>query len=147
MFQKGVSGNPAGRPRSDVSRKVMAAQKVDERLPMLIAMVYNKAIEQQDMYAAKILLDRWWPAPKLAVVNDVTVENRQPSELHVHFRPAAPTVEAPDGSRLTEVTVTAAIPVAIALSARGVIVRHETTDERMAKVYEMADRIRSGGRL
>lgn len=71
-FQKGVSGNPGGRPKSGEPTalqqlktlfKAPAEEEIyREILPVVRAVV--KAAKEGDMTAAKMLLDRVLPAPK-----------------------------------------------------------------------------------
>jgi hypothetical protein len=64
QFQKGQSGNPAGKPPGTRNRvTVMAQQLMNDDLEQIIKAVVNAA-KDGDMTAAKIVLDRVVPARK-----------------------------------------------------------------------------------
>lgn len=63
-FQKGQSGNPAGRKKGHRFPALRALDAIgQENAEALVAEVTQKALGG-DMVAARILLDRCWPAPK-----------------------------------------------------------------------------------
>ena len=60
QFIKGVSGNPAGRPKGIKDKRHLYAESIDAMIPQVIESVYQKALAG-DMTAAKMLLDRTLP--------------------------------------------------------------------------------------
>ncbi|WP_445775592.1 DUF5681 domain-containing protein [Shewanella sp.] len=57
QFTKGVSGNPAGRPKGIKDKHHRYAESIDSMIPQVLESVYQKALAG-DMTAARILLDR-----------------------------------------------------------------------------------------
>lgn len=67
-FQKGVSGNPAGKPRGARNRaSVMLEAIADADLQIIVRKIVEKA-KAGDLVAAKLILDRVAPAPKSRTV-------------------------------------------------------------------------------
>jgi hypothetical protein len=63
-FQKGTSGNPAGRPRGARHRATVLAEKLmEEDVAKIVASVISAA-KAGDMTAARVVLDRLVPVPK-----------------------------------------------------------------------------------
>ena len=60
QFTKGVSGNPAGRPRGIKDKRHRYAESIESMIPQVLESVYQKALAG-DMTAAKMLLDRTLP--------------------------------------------------------------------------------------
>ncbi len=60
QFTKGVSGNPAGRPKGIKDKRHRYAESIDSMIPQVLDCVYQKALAG-DMTAAKMLLDRTLP--------------------------------------------------------------------------------------
>jgi hypothetical protein len=60
-FEKGRSGNPAGRPRGIEDRRTRLRRLIESRLPELVDRVIAAALDG-DMTASKMLLDRTIPA-------------------------------------------------------------------------------------
>ena len=60
QFIKGVSGNPAGRPKGIKDKRHLYAESIDAMIPQVLESVYQKALAG-DMTAAKMLLDRTLP--------------------------------------------------------------------------------------
>jgi hypothetical protein len=63
QFTKGVSGNPAGRPRGIKDKRHRYAESIESMIPEVLESVFQKAIAG-DMTAAKILLDRSLPTKR-----------------------------------------------------------------------------------
>jgi hypothetical protein len=63
-FPKGVSGNPAGRPKGIRNRATVLLEAItDDDLHAIVLMVIEKA-KAGDLIAAKLIFDRVAPAPK-----------------------------------------------------------------------------------
>lgn len=60
QFTKGVSGNPAGRPKGIKDKRHRYAESIDSMIPQVLDCVYQKALAG-DMTAARMLLDRTLP--------------------------------------------------------------------------------------
>ncbi len=64
-WTKGVSGNPAGRKKTDVKVRDLARQNTEAAIHALLEIVLNqKANPRTRMSAAKIILDRAWERPR-----------------------------------------------------------------------------------
>ena len=63
QFTKGVSGNPAGRPRGIKDKRHRYAESIESMIPEVLESVFQKAVAG-DMTAAKILLDRSLPTKR-----------------------------------------------------------------------------------
>jgi hypothetical protein len=63
QFIKGVSGNPAGRPKGIKDKRHFYAESIDSMIPQVLDCVYQKALAG-DMTAAKMLLDRTLPSKR-----------------------------------------------------------------------------------
>jgi hypothetical protein len=64
MFQRGVSGNPLGRPKMDVTIRELARTYTDEAINTLAEVMMNtKAPPTARTQAACALLDRGWGKP------------------------------------------------------------------------------------
>jgi hypothetical protein len=63
-FQKGVSGNPAGKPRGARNKLTVFAEKLTESDVTAIVKVVNDAALAGDLTAAGMVLARVWPVPK-----------------------------------------------------------------------------------
>ena len=57
QFIKGVSGNPAGRPKGIKDKRHRYAESIESMTPLVLESVYQKALAG-DMTAARIFLDR-----------------------------------------------------------------------------------------
>ena len=71
QFSKGVSGNPAGRPKGIKDKRHRYSEAIDSMIPQVLDSVFQKAIAG-DMTAAKMLLDR-------------TLPNKRPAQEHVEI--------------------------------------------------------------
>ena len=60
QFTKGVSGNPAGRPKGIKDKRHRYSEAIDSMIPQVLDSVFQRAIAG-DMTAAKMLLDRTLP--------------------------------------------------------------------------------------
>ena len=63
QFSKGVSGNPAGRPKGIKDKRHRYSEAIDSMIPQVLDSVFQKAIAG-DMTAAKMLLDRTLPSKR-----------------------------------------------------------------------------------
>jgi uncharacterized protein DUF5681 len=63
-FERGVSGNPAGRPRGARNRASMMAEALTDRDAVAIARAVVAKAKNGDMVAARLVLDRVWPAAR-----------------------------------------------------------------------------------
>ena len=63
QFIKGVSGNPAGRPKGIKDKRHFYAESIDAMIPQVLESVYQKALAG-DMTAARMLLDRTLPSKR-----------------------------------------------------------------------------------
>jgi hypothetical protein len=61
-FEKGVSGNPGGRPKSDATVKELARAHTVEAIETLVAMLRAES-ERTRVAAAEALLSRGWGTP------------------------------------------------------------------------------------
>jgi hypothetical protein len=70
IFKPGVSGNPAGRPKDRVSKKIQIRDQLIDALEKdavkVVQMIVDKALKG-DMVAAKIIMDRLIPQQKAVV--------------------------------------------------------------------------------
>lgn len=92
-FRPGVSGNPYGRPKSDMNLKELAKQYTEDAIRILFEITQNKkAPHSARVHAACALLDRGWGKPTqsiettsvqityLDVLNQYALEDKQESE-------------------------------------------------------------------
>ncbi len=63
QFNKGSSGNPAGRPKGIKDKRHRFNEAIESMIPEVLESVFQKAVAG-DMTAAKILLDRSLPAKR-----------------------------------------------------------------------------------
>ena len=63
QFTKGISGNPAGRPRGIKDKRHRYAESIESMIPQVLDCVYQKAMAG-DMTAARMLLDRTLPSKR-----------------------------------------------------------------------------------
>jgi hypothetical protein len=63
QFIKGVSGNPAGRPKGIKDKRHRYAESIESMIPQVLDCVYQKALAG-DMTAARMLLDRTLPSKR-----------------------------------------------------------------------------------
>ncbi len=63
QFTKGVSGNPAGRPRGIKDKRHVFNEAIESMIPEVLESVFQKAVAG-DMTAAKMLLDRSLPTKR-----------------------------------------------------------------------------------
>ena len=63
QFTKGVSGNPAGRPRGIKDKRHYYAESIESMIPQVLESIYQKALAG-DMTAARMLLDRSLPSKR-----------------------------------------------------------------------------------
>ena len=68
MFKPGISGNPTGRPKSDVTIKDLAKQYTEQAINTLYEITQNKkAPHSARVHAACALLDRGWGKPTQSI--------------------------------------------------------------------------------
>jgi Arc/MetJ-type ribon-helix-helix transcriptional regulator len=82
-FQKGESGNPAGRPKGAKNRSTIVREllELDENeLKMHLAQI-KKAIEKEDTNAYKAVLDSAYGAPKQTTDTNVSVSDFDVKDL------------------------------------------------------------------
>src|SRR5271168_1986359 len=78
-FQPGVSGNLTGRPRGSRNRaSIMAEALSDSDATDIVRAVVARA-KRGDMVAARLVLDRLWPAPKGPTVRIAMPDVKTPS--------------------------------------------------------------------
>lgn len=79
MFKSGMSGNPTGRPKTDIKIKELAQQYTDEAIKTLIDIAKNpKANDSARVQAANSILDRAYGKPAQHIENlnmNVSYEN------------------------------------------------------------------------
>jgi len=63
-FKPGVSGNASGRPRGSRNRATVMAEAVSEADAIAITRAVVSKAMAGDAVAARLVLDRLWPAPK-----------------------------------------------------------------------------------
>jgi len=63
-FERGVSGNRAGRPSGSRNRATVIADAIDEKDGAEIVRAIVAKAKNGDTLAARLVLDRLWPAPK-----------------------------------------------------------------------------------
>lgn len=79
-FGRGVSGNPSGRPTGSRNRATLMAAAVSDNDAVAIARTVVAKAKRGDLVAARLVLDRLWPAPKgraTAIKNLPAVTNAQ----------------------------------------------------------------------
>lgn len=73
LFKKGVSGNPAGRPKGSKSQSILIRDKLIDALEKdaveVVKAIVKKALDG-DMTAAKIIMDRLIPQQKAIIGGD-----------------------------------------------------------------------------
>jgi len=75
-FEKGVSGNPAGRPKGALSKTSELRRQIESNAAEIIRAVIDKAIGG-DMTACKILLDRIIPVLKSTDIKVIRDEDER----------------------------------------------------------------------
>jgi hypothetical protein len=106
MFKPGVSGNPTGRPKSDVTIRELAKSYTESALATLVEIAQNqKAPPSARVHAACALLDRGWGKPAQfveslsfsATLQDYLQEiaDREKEERHVILEVKAPAATPP----------------------------------------------------
>jgi|AGTN01.1.fsa_nt_gi hypothetical protein len=64
MFKPGVSGNPAGRPKTELTIRDLARQHTEEAINTLLEITRSRSAPQSArVHAACALLDRGWGKP------------------------------------------------------------------------------------
>lgn len=82
-FQKGESGNPAGRPKGARNRSTIVRELLElneNELKMHLAQI-KKAIEKEDTNAYKAVLDSAYGAPKQTTDTNVSVSDFDVKDL------------------------------------------------------------------
>jgi hypothetical protein len=68
-FERGVSGNPGGRPKGVRNRASLMAEALTDRDAIAIARTVVAKAKRGDMVAARLVLDRLWPAARGRALN------------------------------------------------------------------------------
>ena len=62
QFQKGQSGNKSGRPKGSTGKWSKFTVLMEPHVPAVIEMLVDEAINEKNMTAAKLILERVFPA-------------------------------------------------------------------------------------
>lgn len=86
-FQKGVSGNPAGRPKKtqeEYDLEAACRDKAPEALNVLLAIMEGSDNERNKLQAAQAILNRGYGKPRQAITGPDDTPLVAP-DIHVHF--------------------------------------------------------------
>jgi hypothetical protein len=129
-FNPGVSGNVTGRPKGSRNRAAIMADALSEEDAVAITRAVVSKAKKGDMVAARLVLDRLWPAPKGRPISfPMPPTNDAASVLAAH---AALLQSIGTGS----LTVDEALAVSQALSLHLKMIESTELEQRLTKVEE-----------
>ena len=85
-FTRGTSGNPRGRPRGSTNKiQSLSQQLIDDHAPEIIAKMLELALEDDDIRALKLLLDRLVPPKRSQPITLNLPKTRTAKEILTAF--------------------------------------------------------------